>query len=161
MNNKSKIIQPLSNFSKPTLVDAMKRSYAELLEFASLPQFQDMLDELYSLAPAERPDFVNNVIMNSSKMAERGLSPPADILIQRSSFGDRRPTLFCIKKYIEEHLQTHWQNVNITFDNLYSEEEVPRGEEAWRVPLPFDLQQALVSEHITEHQIDRMLEAKA
>lgn len=154
MSAKSKVIQPLEGFSKTVLLDALKSSYMELLEFASKSQFQMLLDELYALVPTDRPQFVSSVIMNPEKMAARGLTPPLGVLIQRSSFGDRRPTLFCIKKYIEEHLQTHWQNVNITFDNLYEDEDVPRGVDAWRVPLPFDLQQALVAGSLSKEQIE-------
>lgn len=154
MNGKVKKPQPLDNFCKATLLLAMKKGYSELLNFACKPEFQAMLDELYSLAPHERPAFVNSVILNPSQMAKRGLKPPCDILIQKSSFGDRRPTLFCIKKYIDERLQTHWQNVNITFDNLYEDEDIPRGSEAWRPPLPFELQQALITKQFVGSDIN-------
>lgn len=154
MKRKAKQIQPLDKFCKTTLFAAMRSAYDELLNFAGRPEFQILLDELYSLPPHLRPSFVNEVIMDAEKMAERGLAPPDGILIQRSSFGDRRPTLFCIKKYIDERLQTHWQNVNLTFDNIYEGPEVPRGSDAWRRPLPFGVQQALVANLITAEEID-------
>ena len=153
MNAKVKRLQPLDNFCKETLLSAMKSGYRELLDFACKPEFQALLDELYSLAPHERIAFVNSVVLEPKQMAERGLEPPLGILIQRSSFGDRRPTLFCIKKYIDERLQTHWQNVNITFDNLYEDADIPRDHAAWRRPLPFELQQALVAKHIEESDL--------
>lgn len=154
MNKSNKKIQPLDNFSKANLYAAMKCAYDVLLDYAGKPEFQSMLSELYSLAPHERPIFVNEVIMNTENMANRGLSPPSGVFIQRSSFGDRRPTLFCIKKYIDERLQTHWQNVNLTFDNFFAEDEIPKGLNAWRRPLPFEIQQALVANLVTQDEIE-------
>src|SRR5262245_51129223 len=132
---------------------ALRIAYDELIEFAATEPFQALLAEMYSLPPTARPYFVNEVVLNEKAMRERGITPPAGILIQRSSFGDRRPTLFCIKKFIPERLQSHCQNANITFDNLVNDEDVPRDERAWRPPLSFDLQQALTAGLVYDRSI--------
>jgi hypothetical protein len=124
---------------------SMRQAYDELIDFVTTKEFENIVDELYALPPTNRPQFVNDVILNETELKKRGIVPPAGILLQRSSFGDRRPTLFVVKKYIPELHQTHWQNVNITFDNPFDEADVPRDERAWRPPLPFEVQQALVA----------------
>jgi hypothetical protein len=123
----------------------MRQAYDELIDFVTTKEFEAVVDELYALPATDRPRFVNEVILNESEMKKRGIIRPAEILLQRSSFGDRRPTLFAVKKYIPDSHQTHWQNVNITFDNFFAEADAPRDERAWRPPLPFDVQQALVA----------------
>ncbi|MBV8881592.1 MAG: hypothetical protein JO332_16670, partial [Planctomycetaceae bacterium] len=105
---------------------ALRSAYKDLVEFASTDAFQKLLAELYSLPETARPSFVNEVVLNPTLLRERGVVPPAGILIQRSSFGDRRPTLFCLKKYVPERLRTLWQNANLTFDNLVTDDSVPR-----------------------------------
>lgn len=134
---------------------ALRAAYRGLIEFASTNAFQALLAEIYALSPTARPGFVNDVIMNSQAMRDRGIVAPPGILIQRSSFGDRRPTLFCIKMYIPEQMQSYWQNANITFDNEAADDLVPRDERAWRPPLSFDVQQALVAGLIDESMVDR------
>jgi hypothetical protein len=132
----------------------MRKAYDDLIEFATAQSFQHLLDDLYGLPEEARPIFVNAVILNRAALLERGISVPDDILIQRSSFGDRRPTLFCIKKYIPEIYHAYWQNVNITFDNNFSDAQVPRDRRAWRPPLPIELQQAIVAKMIALEDIE-------
>lgn len=134
---------------------ALSTAYDELIDFAATDAFQTLLAEMYSLPPNERPYFVNAVVLNGQAMRDRGIVPPPGILVQRSSFGDRRPTLFCIKKFIPEEVQSHWQNANITFDNLVDDEEIPRDQRAWRPPLPFDLQQALTAGLIDQASLEQ------
>ena len=133
---------------------ALRSAYDRLIAFASTPEFQALLDELYSLPPAQRPGFVNDVVLNDSALRARGIGVPTGILIQRSSFGDRRPTLFCIKQYLPERLQIWWHNANLTFDNLVPDDSVPSDRRAWRPPLEFDAQQALVAGLIDEASLD-------
>ncbi len=142
---------------KPTPAEirsTLRAAYDDLIEFAATDAFQTLLAEMYSLPPSDRPFFVDTIVLNEQIMRDRGIVPPEGILIQRSAFGDRRPTLFCIKKFIPEELQSHWQNANITFDNLVSDQEVPRDERAWRPPLPFELQQALTAGLIDESALE-------
>jgi hypothetical protein len=91
--------------------------YEKLFSIARDPSFQRMLEELYGLPPNKRPHFVSNVIINSKERIRRGIHIPGDVLVLRSAFGDRRPTLFCLKKYLSKDLHKYWQNVNLTFDN--------------------------------------------
>jgi len=123
---------------------AMADGYRRMFAVAQTPQFRALLRELEALAPRERPAFVANVLLDSQELARRGVVLPDGVLLVRSAFGDRRPTLFCLKVYMPAHLQRYWQNVNLTFDN-----EGPPAEElapaiAWRRPLVPLAQAALV-----------------
>ena len=77
---------------------------------------------------------------------ERGLDVPDGVLIQTSAFGDRRPTLFAVKKFLPKKFHGAWENVNWTFSNEYVDEKVTRDPDAsWRPPLPIDLQNQIIS----------------
>jgi hypothetical protein len=121
------------------LYQVMRRTYDELLDVVAREEFQALLHELYSLHPTERPSFVLSEILPVEKREKRGVILPEGILVQRSSFGDGRPTLFCIKKYLPEDCREFWENVNITFDNKFEEGDVPRDESAWRKPIPISV----------------------
>ena len=101
-----------------------------------------MLGELYRLPPNERPRFVFDVIVNAEERSRRGVHIPDDVLVLRSAFGDRRPTLFCLKKYLSPDLHRYWQNVNLTFDNPADPASIPTDARAWRKPLPAGAQAA-------------------
>lgn len=125
---------------------AMREGYDELIAFAQTDGFQRIVTELFALPREERPGFVKRVILSPEERARRGCVAPAGILFQRSSFGDRRPTLFCIKTYLPDELHLPWQNVNLTIDDEYDDGDIPRDERAWRQGLPFDYQAALIAE---------------
>lgn len=133
--------------------DAMLRCYEDLFAFVATPTFRQVHAELYSLPPNERPKYVLTVLMNPDALRERGVVPPTGVLIQRSAFGDRRPTLFCVKKYLPKELQLYWQNVNITFDNPVDDELVPRDQRAWRKPLPAGAQATLIAHNMTAEDV--------
>lgn len=81
-------------------------------------QFQSMLREFWRLAPSDRADFVDQVLLNPTELRLRfDLVLPDDVLLQRSSFADGRPTLFCLCKHLEQPAGG-WQKVTITFDNV-------------------------------------------
>ena len=84
-----------------------------LRDFASNKGFQQLLSELYKLPADERNNFVQENIINSTKLVARGIIVPKDIIIQRSAFADNRPTLFCITKYRPDGLS----KLTITFDS--------------------------------------------
>jgi hypothetical protein len=65
----------------------------------------------------ERDDFVLAVLLDLEQQEIRGFRPPGDIVIQRSAFGDRRPTLFCLSKPLPPGMPMGWYKVTITFDN--------------------------------------------
>ena len=122
----------------------MLLGYEQLLDFASSSSFQRLLAELYDRPAEERPTFVIDVILDEDERRKRDVHVPHDILVLRSAFGDRRPTLFCLKKYLPVELHGYWQNVNITFDNP-SEEELTSEQLAWRKPLPAGVQAAVIA----------------
>lgn len=126
----------------------MLAGYKRLIEFAESIPFQRLLAELYGRLPTERPAFVTDVILNEAERQKRGVYVPYDILVLRSAFGDRRPTLFCLKKYLPVELHRYWQNVNITFDNPTQEEDASE-ESAWRKPLPAGVQAAVIAAGIS------------
>ncbi len=124
------------SYTQEELVKVMRVIYDELIDFVTMPAFKVIIDECASLHPQERPAFVLSVLLNKEELERRGVHVPDGILIQRSAFGDRRPTLFCVKKYLPEKYSNVWQNVNLTFDNKFIDESVSRAPEiAWRKPL--------------------------
>lgn len=135
------------------LYNVMRQTYNELLELIETAGFQSVLEELYELPEGERPRYVEEILLRPERLTERGVVLPQGILLQRSSFGDRRPTLFCIKKYLPERYQAFWENVNITFDNPYEDSTIPRDESAWRKPIPIEVQALLLSAGITPKEL--------
>lgn len=135
------------SYSQPELAAAMRETYNELIEFVTTPAFKAVMAEFGELNSTERPAFVMSVLLNKEELARRGVIAPEGLLIQRSAFGDRRPTLFCVKKFLPEKYKDVWQNVNLTFDNLFPDDSVARTPEiAWRAPLPVDLQATAMAE---------------
>jgi len=95
------------------------------------------MSEFGELGPSRRPLFVVDVLLNDDELARRGVRVPEGVLIQRSAFGDRRPTLFAVKKFLPSNFRDVWENVNLTFDNKFADESVSRSPEvSWREPLP-------------------------
>lgn len=137
------------NFDRDELTSVMKEHYDQILEFITHPVFQDAFAEMMSLPSTERPRFVNDIWLEPSALHARGLEVPAGILIQTSAFGDRRPTLFVVKKLLPEKYHAAWENVNWTFNNDFNEEDVPSDpENSWRFPLPVATQNTLLEQGI-------------
>jgi hypothetical protein len=134
------------DFDQTELSGVMRECYSEILEFILQPAFQLIFAEMMSLEPTLRPAFVSDVWLDPTELERRGLHVPAGILIQTSAFGDRRPTLFVVKKFLPEKYHRAWENVNWTFNNEFKEEDVPTDpESAWRLPLAVSVQNALMS----------------
>jgi hypothetical protein len=128
-------------YGQDELTQAMRAAYDDLIDFVTTPEFRAIMKEFGELQSRERPAFVLSVLLNKEELAKRGVHKPDDILIQRSAFGDRRPTLFCVKKYLPQKYADVWQNVNLTIDNQFVDESVSRAPEiSWRQPLPVDVQ---------------------
>lgn len=128
-------------YGQEELASAMRSTYDEIIDFVTTPGFKAVMDEFSALHAQDRPAFVANVLLNEIALAERGVDVPDGILIQRSAFGDRRPTLFVVKKFLPERFSDVWQNVNVTFDDEFEDATVSRDPEiAWRAPLPVELQ---------------------
>lgn len=134
------------SYSQEELAHAMRVAYDALIDFVTTPEFREIMKELGDRHAQERPSFVMSVLLDKAELARRGVFPPDDILIQRSAFGDRRPTLFCVKKLLPDQYSDVWQNVNFTFDNCFADQSVSRAPEfAWRQPLPVSLQAEIMA----------------
>lgn len=133
-------------YSREELMQAMTETYAVLINFVTSSEFKALCEEMGALPETDRPQFVAEVILNDSELRKRGVLRADDILIQRSAFGDRRPTLFCVKKYLPLKFHNVWQNVNFTFDNPFFDEAISRDASiAWRLPVRADVQSVLMA----------------
>lgn len=140
---------PGLEFDQAELAAVMRKTYDELIEFITTPEFKALHHELMSLPSEKRPEFVCSTIMQPDKLAERGIIAPEGILIQTSAFGDRRPTLFAVKKFLPQKYHAAWENVNWTFSNEYDDKEISRDpDKAWRPPLPVDFQNEMIAQGI-------------
>ncbi|MGQ4810147.1 hypothetical protein NKDENANG_03596 [Candidatus Entotheonellaceae bacterium PAL068K] len=131
----------------------MRQIYNELIDFALDPSFKVLIEDMYELPPEQRPRYVEEVLLQPNMLAHRGVTVPEGVLIQRSSFGDMRPTLFVIKKYLPKPLQFAWENVNITFDQNHKPYQVP---DSWTTPLPFEVQSILSAHGITYKELKEL-----
>lgn len=133
-------------FGRSELAAAMRSTYDELIAFVSQPAFRAVYREMREVPASERPSFVNKVLLDRDELERRGVTIPPGVLVQTSAFGDRRPTLFSVKKFLPEKFHAAWENVNLTFDNEYEDDEVSRDPKmAWRKPLPVSLQNRLIA----------------
>lgn len=134
-------------YDKRELSMVMRRTYDEIIDFVTTAEFQALMAEMGRLPSVERPYFVASILMDNAQLASRGIVAPPGILIQRSSFGDRRPTLFVVKKFLPERYLNVWQNVNITFDDEYPAGGISRdATTSWRAPIAPDVQALAMSE---------------
>ncbi|WP_411958314.1 hypothetical protein [Paracoccus homiensis] len=125
----------------------MREHYDKIIDFITTDSFKQLMLEMSTLSAIERPKFVAEVLINSDELKSRGVIVPDGILIQRSAFGDRRPTLFAVKHFLPDEYADVWQNVNITFDNEYVDSQVARDRETcWRKPLKPSEQASLMAE---------------
>jgi len=127
------------------LFEVLQNTYAELNNFVLTPEFKSIIDELYSLSPHKQPEFVKSVVINRDELTRRGVNVPDGIIIQRSTFGDDRPTLFVVKKYLPRDYQVAWQNVNLTFDQVHDPGSVITDSKKWKAPLPVPVHAALLA----------------
>lgn len=128
-------------YSQRELQDVMRAHYDKIIDFITSAPFKALMEEMSDISHLDRPKFVREVLLDSDELNKRGVIVPPGILIQRSAFGDRRPTLFAIKHFLPKAYSDVWQNVNITFDNAYVDSSVARDRETcWRAPLPPDIQ---------------------
>lgn len=101
----------------PLTVEAVRSEVRSGLEqirdYITTDLFVGMLEELYTRRPSERDAFVRTELLDESRLQERGITPPEGIKIQRSQFGDGRPTVFCVTKVMSDGIR----KVTYTFDN--------------------------------------------
>jgi hypothetical protein len=96
------------------LLDAYKIAYGEIVSFVTTREFQLVLLEMYELEAQSQPQFVINVLLNEEALRERDVFVPPNLIIQRSAFGDKRPTLFCVTRMLPPGMI--WEKATITFD---------------------------------------------
>lgn len=82
-------------------------------DFITTDEFVSLLGELYDFPPEDRDNFVRTVLLNTDELGKRGIHTPDGIKIQRSQFGDHRPTIFCVTKLMSDGVR----KVTYTFDN--------------------------------------------
>ncbi len=133
-------------FSRDELKMAMTEAYDDLTRLVTSTAFREAYREMRSLPPDDRPRFVRDVFLSPSERQRRGIVIAPGVLVQTSTFGDRRPTLFVVKKFLPERFHDAWENVNITFDNEFEDDEISRDPEiAWRKPLSVGLHNAVIA----------------
>lgn len=134
------------SYDRAELAAVMRATYNDLIDFVSTAEFGKVMEEMSGLHHTERPAFVFDVLLRDDVLAERGVYRPPEVLIQRSAFGDRRPTIFVVKKFLPERYKDVWQNMNITFDNEFIDESIARDPvTCWRAPLAPDVQAAAIA----------------
>lgn len=137
------------DFGRSELTQVMEENYEAIIEFITQPGFQKLFAEMMDVLPSDRPKFVTDIWLNKKALEDEGLVTPPGILIQTSAFGDRRPTLFVVKKYLPEKYHRAWENVNWTFNNDFEDSSVPRdADSSWRLPLSVSVQNHLISRNI-------------
>lgn len=152
---------PTADFSRAEIRAAMRECYDVLIAFVTSVQFQSVLSELDELDSLQKGRFIYRVLLNPTELGKYGVEVPDGVLIQRSAFGDRRPTLFCVKKYLPKKFHSAWENVNITFDALHDDMSVMRDAElCWRNPIRPDVQSALLSAGLRLEEIPESLIVK-
>jgi hypothetical protein len=129
------------SYTQEDLQRVMRAHYDKIIDFVTSKAFLASMDEMSAMSHVERPSFVVDVLLNNEELTRRNIVVPDGILIQRSAFGDRRPTLFAVKHFLPKEYSDVWQNVNITFDNEFIDQQVSREKNlCWRPPLSPALQ---------------------
>jgi hypothetical protein len=92
-------------------IEDMRNSLLDIFNFVNNDSFQALLSDLYNTPLQEQPSFVAKILLNPKELEKRQIQVPSDLIIQRSTFGDGRPTLFCVTK----HLKQEGKKVTFTF----------------------------------------------
>lgn len=104
------VLPPLSRKAVQT---EARQGLEEIRDFITTDEFIFLLGELYDRAPEDRDAFVREVLLDPEQINGRGIKVPAGVKIQRSQFGDQRPTIFCVTKLMSDGIR----KVTYTFDN--------------------------------------------
>lgn len=138
------------------LCDESKQAYDEIIQFVTTPEFKSAYKELMALEVNDRPEYVVNVVLNDNELQNKGINRPKNLFIFRTAFGDRRPTLFCIKKWLSRDLKVVWENVNLIFDNN-SEGKVSNGANSFLSPVPVAIQHEYLSGRLKKEEVDEVV----
>ena len=135
------------DFTSEELTQAMQSNYDDLLAFFYSDDFQRVHQYMQDMTAQARAAFVRDVLINPEKLKEEfGIVVPDGIMIQRSAFGDRRPTVYCLKKWLPEKYHVVWENTNLTFDEIFDDQSVSRdASSSWRAPVRPDVQAIFVA----------------
>lgn len=98
--------------------ELVKKAFMDIVDFVSTKSFQVLVEELYSRPSEERRRFVFDVLLSPDELKARDITVPDGLTIQRSSFEDNRPTLFCVTKLLPSGCV--WDKVTATFDEPMS-----------------------------------------
>lgn len=101
--------------SSEVVARAVREELGAIIDFVDSLPFQLLLAELRFTPYDERPRFVLDVILDKAEREDRGVFVPDGMLIQRSTFHDGRPTLFCVSTVTQ--LAAPWRKLTFTFDN--------------------------------------------
>jgi hypothetical protein len=99
----------------PELSRWMAEGLQEIGAYAATEPFRRMYREMSAMSLEDKAHFVRTVLLNPRELDRLGLTPPAGIRFQRSEFGDRRPTVFCVSKALPEGAL--WKRITITYDH--------------------------------------------
>lgn len=99
----------------PDLTRWMADGLRAIARYTSSEPFRRMYDAMGGMSFEAKTRFVRTVLLNPDELERRGLTPPPGVRIQRSEFGDRRPTVFCVTQALPEGAQ--WKRMTITFDH--------------------------------------------
>lgn len=102
----------------PNFGPQFRESLDSIATFVTSEPFLRVMREFAEVPRARRHDFIRRVLINRDAMQQRGVHVPEDLIIQRSAFEDRRPTLFCVVK----HLPEPEKKVTVTFDEGWEAE---------------------------------------
>jgi hypothetical protein len=105
---------PLPPFDADSMRADVKRGLEDIREFVSTDEVLNLLDHVYGLPMDDRDEFVRTVVLDEAVLAEKwGIVPPPGIKLQRSQFGDGRPTIFCVVRVLADGIR----KVTFTFDS--------------------------------------------
>jgi hypothetical protein len=90
-----------------------REGFLAIREYITSDAFISMLGELYDLPVEDRDQFVRTELLDVRRLAARGILPPDGLKVQRSQFGDHRPTIFCVTKLMSDNVR----KVTYTFDS--------------------------------------------
>lgn len=105
----------LADAVHPELTRWMADGLRAIAQYTSSERFRQMYDAMADMTYEAKTHFVRTVLLNPRELERRGLTPPPGVRIQRSEFGDRRPTVFCVTQALPEGAQ--WKRMTITFDH--------------------------------------------
>jgi len=104
---------PMPPMTRELIQQEAREGLLEIRDLITSDEFILLLDELYSLSPGDRDRFVREVILDEEALSSRGIEVPPGLKVQRSHFGDDRPTIFCVTKLLSDDIR----KVTYTFDS--------------------------------------------